>query len=178
MRTAQLVAGITLLTIGFLITVLNDLLCAGEWKGRSMAEKRGAARHKTSATRASALRGRKSERKGQRSIPRQAKIVGLERRVVNPDLRPWPSDVVQIVASTPEKINIRGLRGRVVSQVCADCARRILVDTFTILTAWEMPERERRPLRFICADCCRKYDTSGIKTLIDLRRAAADTGDL
>jgi len=138
-----------------------------------MNRKRGAKSSTKSETRSATLKGRPSRRKGQRSIPRSAQVVGLVRQPKpDPRLIPWPADCVQIVAATPATVNVRGIRGRITDQVCADCQARLAVDSFTISTAWAMPERMRRPLRFICVDCFSRYDRNMITHLVDHRRTS------
>lgn len=124
-----------------------------------------------SETRSAALSGRSSGRKGKRDIPRQSQVVGLPARPkVDPNLKPWPNDCVLIVASTPAKVNVAGIREQIVDQYCSDCHVRLAVDSFSIRKGMDMPERCRRPLRFLCTDCFQQYDRSGIDVLCDLRR--------
>ncbi len=124
-----------------------------------------------SLSRSSTLRRRQSPNKGKtRGQPRQSLTVGLPQRPTpDPTLNPWPDDCVQIVAATPATINVRGIRGQITDQICADCAARLAVDSWSIETAWAMPERQRRPLRFICVKCCLTYDRSMIEHLVDQR---------
>ena len=87
----------------------------------------------------------------------------------DPTLRPWPSDVVQIVAATPATVNVRGIRGKITDGSCADCDARLAYDSKSIEDALALPQRQGRPLRFICVQCCLKYDRSKIECLIDQR---------
>jgi hypothetical protein len=106
-------------------------------------------------------------------VPRSEQIVGLKRQPSpDPTKKRWPGDVIQIVAATPATVNVRGIRGTITDQICADCGVRLAVDSFTIETAEAMPERNRRPLRFICASCCLNYDRTTIQLLIDHRSTA------
>ncbi len=90
-------------------------------------------------------------------------------------LKPWPSDCVQIVAATYKTVNLAGIRGRVSRRVCKDCQCFIGVDSYTIHIALMMPQRDGRPLKFVCVDCCLLYDRSGIVVLID-HRQQSDSG--
>lgn len=136
--------------------------------------------HRKSETRSVTLSGRESGRKNTRQLPIASRTVGLTPRPKpDPNLRPWPKDCVQIVASTPETVNVRGIKGRITDQICADCRTRLAVDSWTIDYANAMPERDGRPLRFICINCCvTKYDRNTITKLIDHRpkeKAHADS---
>lgn len=77
---------------------------------------------------------------------------------------------MQIVASTPATVNVRGIREKIVDEKCADCGQRLAVDSYSIRVAWEIPQRQGRPLKFICVDCCLKYDRKSIEFLVDLRQ--------
>jgi hypothetical protein len=141
-----------------------------------MTRRNGRISSTKSQTRSDALRGRPSKRTGQKNVPRSAQVVGLiPRPKPDPTLRPWPSNCVQIVAATPERVNVRGIRGKIVDHVCAECQCRLAVDSFTIQTNWDMPERQRRPLRFICVQCCvSRYDRNSISLLIDQRNSTGN----
>lgn len=122
--------------------------------------------------RTSSLKGRESGRKAKKQLPRQSLIVGLiAQPKPNPNLKPWPHDCVQIVAATPMTVDVAGIRDFIVDEFCADCSCRLAVDNFSITQTMELPERQQRPLRFICVPCYQTYDRSQIKTLIDNRRA-------
>ena len=126
--------------------------------------------HKPSRTRSETLKGRPSNNTGRDGTPRQSKLAGLRPRPpVDPNLKRWPGDVVQIVASTQARVNVAGIRGRIVDETCADCQTRLAVDSHTIETALQLDCRNRRPLRFICVDCCMAYDRQSIEVLIDHR---------
>lgn len=132
--------------------------------------KRGRTKGTRSEARSAALKGRESKRKGQKSVPRASQLQGLiPRPKPDPNLKPWPNDCLVVVASTPLTVNVKGIREYIVDQTCADCSCRLSVDNFSIRTAWEMPERQRRPLRFICVQCCLLYDRSSIEKLVDNR---------
>lgn len=137
-----------------------------------MINRRGRIAVSRSATRSDSLKGRESGRKNQRQLPVQSRTVGLPMRPKpDPALRPWPHDCVQIVAATPSTVNVRGIKGTITDQRCADCDCRLAVDSFTIQTALEMPERNRRPLKYICVSCCvQLYDRSTITLLVDHRQ--------
>lgn len=130
----------------------------------------GYEKHAKSATRSATMTGRTSVRKGQRQAPRQSLLQGLTPRPKpDPTLKPWPKDSVVIVAATPMTVNVAGIRERIVDKICSDCRCRLAVDNHSIRAAWEMPERQGRPLRFLCAGCCKGYDRSSIEKLIDNR---------
>jgi hypothetical protein len=128
-------------------------------------------RHRASETRAESLRGRTSPRRHTRQQPRQSITVGMPvRPKPDPRLKAWPTDCVQIACAGPATVNVAGIRGRIVDQVCADCHARIVVDSQTIVQAWAMPERHGRPLRFIGVDCCfSNYSLAGVQ-ITDRRR--------
>ena len=128
--------------------------------------------HQTkSRSRSSTLKGRTSPNKGKsRGQPRQSVTVGLTPRPKpDPTKKPWPRDCVTIVAATPATLNVRGITGTVTDQICAECTTRLAVDSDEIARAWAMPERQGRPLRFICVKCFVQYDRSSIERLIDRR---------
>lgn len=58
-----------------------------------------------------------------------------------------------------------------VDQQCADCGTRLALDSESIASAWAMPQRQGRPLRFICVECCLTYDRKSIEHLVDHRTA-------
>lgn len=130
----------------------------------------GYEKHAKSVTRSATMTGRTSVRKGQRQAPRQSLLQGLTPRPKpDPNLKPWPQDSVVIVAATPMTVNVAGIREYIVDQICSDCRCRLAVDNYSIRVAMEMPERQRRPLKFICVPCCTQYDRSSIEKLIDNR---------
>lgn len=138
---------------------------------KSARPKNGRISSTHSATRSATLKGRESKRKGEASVPRAAQLLGLTPRPKpDPNLKPWPKDCVQIVAATPMTVHVASIREQIVDKTCADCRCRLAVDNHSIRIAHELPERQRRPLRFICAKCCLTYDRSSIERLIDHRR--------
>lgn len=84
-------------------------------------------------------------------------------------LKPWPVDCVQIVAATYQTVNLAGIRGRVLRRVCNDCQSSLGVDSETIDDAIVMKERNGRPLRYICVECCLQYDRCSIDHFVDQR---------
>lgn len=133
----------------------------------------GYEKHAKSSTRSETMKGRAgNNQKGGKAAPRQSVLQGLTPRPrpkPDPNLKPWPTDAVVIVAATPMTVKVAGLRGFIVDQQCSDCQCRLAVDNFSIRKAWEMPERQARPLRFLCVGCCQHYDRSTIQKLIDNR---------
>ena len=110
-------------------------------------------------------------------VPRSSRVVGLvPRPAPDPSLKPWPGNVIQIVAATPATISVRGITGRITDCQCADCGTRLCVDSDTIAEAEQMPQRQGRPLKMICIRCCQKYDRGTIDVLIDRRRKSAAVG--
>lgn len=83
--------------------------------------------------------------------------------------KPWPIECVQIVAALYQTVNLAGIRGRVVRRVCHDCQCSLGVDSETIDDAILMKERNGRPLRYICVECCLQYDRCSIDHFVDQR---------
>ena len=84
----------------------------------------------------------------------------------DPRLKPWPKNCVQIVAATPATVNVRGIREHITDQICHDCKTRLAVDSYSIRQALELPQRQGRPLRYICLNCFARYDRKTIDHLI------------
>jgi hypothetical protein len=131
---------------------------------------------KSSETRSETLKGRESQRKNKRQLPRSQQLQGRPAyQPPDPDLKPWPIDCVILVAATPATVNVRGIRGRIIDRSCQDCTTRLAVDSQGLKDAIELPQRQGRPVKIICVECCLKYDRSKIDVLKDLRSTTEAT---
>ncbi len=80
--------------------------------------------------------------------------------------QPWPSDALMVVASL-EGQERREHMESVVPAACRDCGAALAADSFTIRTAWNLPVRRGRPVKFFCMACAHGYDMRSIDQLHD-----------
>lgn len=81
-------------------------------------------------------------------------------------LKPWPRDAVMVVAARARDARPELMEGVAVEQ-CRDCRAVLHADTFTVRTAWGMPQRVGRPVLFFCPACCAGYDRSTVGVTVD-----------
>ncbi len=62
-----------------------------------------------------------------------------------------------IVVRSHAQIDVSMIRGRLLPIRCADCNVRLSVDEQLFRSASEMPDRDARPMRFICKECFSQY---------------------
>ncbi len=76
-----------------------------------------------------------------------------------PKLKPWPRDVVPIIASVAGTEH-RDQMVMPVAAECRDCGCGLVADQYTLTTAENLPERQGRPIVFICTVCLSDYNLS------------------
>lgn len=112
---------------------------------------------KKSATRSETLRGRKwSGIKAPRRAT-NAEIVRNSNPQPDPTLKRLPRDRFNVVFRRKAEVAVKDMRGVVLNIICADCHQRLAIDADLKAAAESKPEREARPMRYICRQCFWRY---------------------
>lgn len=104
------------------------------------------------------MKGKLSKRLGKKSVPVASRLNGI-RQIETPDptLKAPPANFYTVVVVSHATMDIGRIRGRLLDYRCDDCSCRLSVDTTKQQIAIDKPERQGRPLRWICKECSMRY---------------------
>ena len=86
------------------------------------------------------------------------------------ELKPWPTDRVQIVCEVPERFKPEGCRGKPLDSTCADCSCDIRVDEYSVQFAEDKYPMFAHAPKLICVGCFETYDRGMVTEFHDLRK--------
>ena len=83
------------------------------------------------------------------------------------ELKPWPRDVVLVVAATAETVKVDKMRGCPERVECRDCGVDLVGDSWSSFRAKELANG--RPVLHLCSSCLSDYDPNTVDTVEDHR---------
>lgn len=111
-----------------------------------------------SATRAQSLRGRPHNRLGKKMVPMQSRAVPVIRpERPDPDMKRLPRDCFNVVFRRRSEVPVAKLSLPVLRIACVDCGNLLGIDKDLQRLAETKPDRELRPMRYICRQCFWEY---------------------
>lgn len=85
--------------------------------------------------------------------------------------KPWPIDAVIIIASR-RGTEVRARMTDPAVEECRDCGVEVVVDTPSVSAAAAYPQRNGRPIAYLCIECAVTYNRGSVDHVIGLRPGA------